>query len=168
MILKNKFLTAAVGSGLILSVMLGTSLSYLTANDTAENVLDTCHVKAPVIEDFTVPDQMQPGDIIKKSPRMKNTGDTACYVRMRYAFSNSQAQQMCEEVQIHAGWNKKEDNFYYRNEPLQPGEETESLFDEIVIKENAESIPQFSVLVYGESVAAQGKECEEAWRMLDG
>lgn len=168
MILRKKLLTAVVGSGLILSVMLGTSHSYLTANDTVENVLDTCHVKAPVIEDFTVPDQVQPGDIIKKSPRMKNTGDTACYVRLRYVFSNSQAQQMCEEVQVHAEWNKKEDGFYYRNEPLQPGEETESLFDEIVIKENAESIPQFSVLVYGEAVAAQGKECEEAWKMLDG
>ena len=168
MILRKKLLTTAVGSGLILTVMLGTSHSYLTANDTVENVLDTCHVKAPVIEDFTVPDQIQPGDIIKKSPRMKNTGDTASYVRMRYVFSNSKAQQMCEEVQVHAGWNKKEDGFYYRNELLQPGEETESLFDEIVIKENAESIPQFSVLVYGEAVAAQGKKCEEAWKMLDG
>ncbi|MGN0355494.1 MAG: hypothetical protein ACI4EI_10520 [Muricoprocola sp.] len=165
--MRKKLLTAAVGSGLILSAMLGTSLSYLTAHDTVENVLDTCHVKAPVIEDFVVPDQIQPGDIIKKAPRMKNVGDTACYVRMRYVFSDSLAQEMCEDVQVHSEWNKKEDGFYYRNEPLQPGEETESLFDEIIIKENAESIPQFSVLVYGESVAAQGKSCEEAWKMLD-
>lgn len=168
--MRVKILGGWFGAAMIFSVVLGTSFSYLTANDSAVNVLDVCSVEAPVVEKFTPPGQIHPGDRISKSPQMRNNGDSPCYVRMRFEFSDSDAEKICETISGNAGWTKKEDGFYYWRTALKPGEETGTLFDMVLIKStiSQDEVIPFSILVYGESVGCGNMDMQQAWQTVDG
>lgn len=153
---------------LILTAGVYTAYAYLTAQDDVENTFDAAEVDVSVDEDFE-PEPPGPGSVIKKAPRVHSHSDTDCYVRMRYVFTDSDAEALCEPVEINRGWSKKADGCYYWNGSVGPGEETGTLFDRIQIKSGIgkDDIPPFDILVYAEAVQAGGMTEEEAWASMD-
>ena len=91
------------------------------------------------------------------------------YVRVRVVFSNLDAQAQCEPIKIKDSWKTGEDGYYYYQKQLQPGQRTDTVFDNIVIKNivKKEDLVPFDILVYEESVQSEGfSSPEEAFARL--
>lgn len=145
-----------------------TSYAYLTAQDDVDNTFDVAEVDITVQEDFE-PEPPEPGKLIRKAPRVRSSSDTDCYVRMRYAFTDSDAEALCEPIEINQGWSQKSDGYYYWDGAVGPGEETGTLFDHIQVKDGItkDDIIPFDILVYAEAVQAAGMNAEESWAMMN-
>ena len=80
------------------------------------------------------------------------------YIRVKVAFSSGEAQAQCEPLLINSNWKTGKDEYYYYQKKLLPGERTETVFDNIVIKNTVkkEEMVPFDILVYEESVQAEG------------
>lgn len=166
--MKKKNLIALAVVMLVLVSGIYTSYAYLTAQDDVDNTFDVAEVNTVIEEDFD-PEPLEPGKVIKKAPKLQSNSDTDCYVRMRYVFTNSDAETLCEPIKINNGWEQKTDGYYYWNRAVGPGEETGTLFDYIQIKEGVtedDMIP-FDILVYAEAVQAKGLSANEAWASMD-
>ncbi len=165
--MKKKNL-AVLAAALVLAAGAGTSYAYLTAQDDVTNTFDTAEVETVIEEEFH-PEPPQPGKIIKKAPRVRSLSDTDCFVRMRYEFSNSDAQALCEPITANQGWTMRSDGYYYWDGILEPGQATRTLFDEIRIKsdiQERELLP-FDILVYAEAVQSEGMDVQTAWASMN-
>lgn len=165
--MKKKYLMM-LAVMLLLSAAMGTTYAYLTARDDVENMFDVAEVKPTVEEDFE-PEPPEPGKVIKKAPKVQSNSDTDCYVRIRCVFSDSDAEALCEPIEINPGWTWKSDGYYYWENVVRPGEETGTLFDYVKVKEgiSKDDIIPFDILVYTEAVQAKGKSAEEAWASMN-
>ena len=166
--MTGKHLIPLIAAALTLTAGLGTTCAYLTARDSVENTFDVSEVDITVEEGFE-PTPPEPGKAIKKAPKIRSGSDTDCYVRMRYEFTSSDAEKLCEPVKVNPGWTKKSDGYYYWNGIVKPGEETGTLFDRIQIKSGIakEELIPFDILVYAEAVQAKGQSLESAWACVD-
>lgn len=158
----KKFMVAVLASALLVGVGTGMSYAYLTARDGAVNQFQASSVDVEIEEEFKPPGDLKPGNVIKKAPTVKSSSNADCYVRVRVRFTDSDAENACEPLQINAGW-QEEDGYYYWTEPLHPGESTGALFDSVHVKADAKEIPPFDILVYAEAVLCSQKTMKEAW-----
>lgn len=165
---KKNLIMPAVMLALTLAAGTYTSYAYLTAQDDVDNTFDTADVDITVEEDFE-PEPPEPGKIIKKAPRVQSGSDTDCYVRMRYVFTSSDAEALCEPIKINNGWTQKTDGYYYWDSIVKPGAETRTLFDHIQVRDGIteDEIIPFDILVYAEAVQAKGQSPEEAWASME-
>ncbi|RZT01185.1 hypothetical protein [Cuneatibacter caecimuris] len=128
--------------------------SYLTSKNAAANDFIIAQDTITIEEEFTPPPDIKAGDVITKKPSIKNTGNIPLFVRMRAEFSLSDIAKLCEPLTISESWYYSEaDSFYYYKHVLYPGEITEPLFTQVVIKDTApaEKLTPFDIIVYGES-----------------
>lgn len=153
---------------LILGVGAGTSYAYLTGTDDVENRFLASKTEISVEENFTPVPELSPGLVITKAPRVLSASSTPCYVRMRVSFSDRDAEAFCESLSINQGWTKKEDGYYYWEEPLEPGQQTGTLFDSVTIKAETdkEDLKPFDVYVYAEAVQGRNADQESAWEAM--
>ncbi|EET62774.1 hypothetical protein BRYFOR_05125 [Marvinbryantia formatexigens DSM 14469] len=163
--MKNFFIAMLAGA-LILGVGAGVSFAYLTAQDDAQNSFGVSSVDITIDEEFEPPGEITPGKVITKAPRICSSSDTDCYVRAAVRFTDSDAENCCEALAINPGWQAGEDGYYYWQERLQPGGWTGTLFDKVTIKQNAEEIPPFDILVYAEAVQCGNNTMKEAWEEI--
>ncbi len=160
-----------LAAALVLAAGAGSSYAYLTAHDGVTNVFGVAEVGPRIIEDFE-PEPPEPGKAIKKAPKIESNSDTDCYVRMRYEFSSSDAEALCEPIEANQGWTRKEDGWYYWGSAVRPGEGTGTLFDRIQVKpgvtqEEVDAARPFDILVYAEATDASGGDAETAWASMD-
>ena len=145
--------------------------AYLTDEKLAMNTISPTDNRIRIEEDFDPPDEIKPGTVISKSPRIVNDSEIGVYVRMAVYFSDSDAEKVCEPLQIREGWELHTDGYYYYVNILESGEYTASLFDEVKIRgeiSEQELIP-FDITVYAESVPASGYEnAQLAWKSYTG
>lgn len=163
--MKN-FLTAVLAAALLLGVGAGVSYAYLAAKDNAVNEFQVSSVDIHVEEEFDPPGDVQPGQVIKKSPRVVSSSTTDCYVRVRVHFTDSAAEQCCEPLSIGPGWEAGTDGFYYWQSALAPGGRTGALFESVKIRGDAGEIPPFDILVYAEAVQCGGLSAADAWNTM--
>lgn len=166
--MAKKFRVAAVLAACIFSSAAGVTCAYLTAHDSAENILNGSRVETGIVEEFEPPEDPGPGSVVKKSPRIHSDSNVDCYVRARVMFTNDGA-GLCEPLEINDGWVLAEDGYYYWGAPLSPGKDTGSLFDTVQIRSDIEEedIRPFDILVYAESVQAKGVDAGQAWASMD-
>lgn len=159
---KKRILLVLSACFLMLGVSFGITYSYLISEDAQQNTFTVGETAVEVHEEYEPPAELKPGISIKKKPKVENTGNLPCFVRMRADFSDSKAKKLCEPLVIGADWQyNDEDGYYYYTKPLMPGTETSCLFEKIVIKAEAEGVSQsdmmdFDVLIYAEA-RQQGK-----------
>ncbi|MDO5540168.1 MAG: hypothetical protein Q4F83_08830 [Eubacteriales bacterium] len=164
----KRYAVVLLATALILGTGAGISYAYLSGRDEAVNHFSAVSAEIEIHEDFTPPEEIIPGKIIKKIPVIKNTSGTPCYVRVSVRFSNGEALQNCEAVEIKNGWSRKEDGWYYWDEALLPDKSTGPVFEQIKIKDNVqEEITPFDILVYAEAVCCGEKSADEAWREMN-
>ena len=145
-----------------LTVGITGSIAYAYLIDKNETVNQVRFVdmenKTHIEEEFETPEDVDPGQIIKKKPCIFNDSEIPVYVRAMVSFSNSAAQELCEPISINKDWKEREDGYCYYQKKLGSKERTNTIFDNIVIKNTIkkEEIIPFDVLVYEESVQAEG------------
>ncbi len=153
---KKSILLVLLACFLILGASFGITYSYLISEDTESNAFTAGETVIEVHEEYEPPPKLEPDTTITKKPKVKNTGNLPCFVRMRADFSDSKAEAFCEPLAINADWEYKDDGYYYYIKPLMPGAETSYLFEKIVIKSTDEGVSEndmidFDVLVYAEA-----------------
>ena len=139
----------------------GTAYAYLTDRDSAVNQTVLGGNRIEVEEEFTPPEELEPGSVFSKAVRVKNTGRSDCYVRIKAVFSDSNAGQYCS-----MDWNTADfdycadDGYYYYTQKVSSGELTEYLFTTVSVSPEAPSgaLAELSILVYAESCQAAGFE----------
>ena len=136
--------------------------AYLIDRQETVNRIKIVENKTHIEEEFDPPADPGPGSVIKKKPCIVNDSVIPVYVRVRVVFSNLDAQAQCEPLKI-------KDGYYYYQKQLQPGLRTDTVFDNIVIKNTVkkEDLVPFDILVYEESVQSEGfSSPEEAFARL--
>ncbi len=166
---KRLILVFAAGLALIGSTVCVT-YAYLTGQDQAENLIGITENEIHIEEEFDPPADPGPGTVIKKAPRIVNDSEVGVYVRASVCFSDSAAEQFCEPLAVNEDWRLAADGYYYYDDVLAPGETTGTIFDRVVIREDAEAeeLVPFDLLVYAESVQTFGRTQEEAWAYYGG
>ena len=141
------------------------SLSYLQDHDGTVNQLTVDSNESAVTESFTKPGNLNNGTLIQKDVRVTNTGDVACYGRVRvlpaaepdaYTFNFDTAHWTRDSSSVDCWW--------YYNEPIDPGESTTSLFTTATLKEdlNGLNADDAQIIVYEETAQAYGYSSAQA------
>lgn len=108
--------------------------AYLIDRQETVNRIKIVENKTHIEEEVDPPTDPGPGSVIKKKPCIVNDSVIPVYVRVRVVFSNLDAQAQCEPLKIKDSWKTGEDGYYYYQKQLQPGLRTDTVFDNIVIK----------------------------------
>ncbi len=188
---KKKIVLILAGCLLIAGVSFGATYSYMKASDEVVNNFEIGRNEIEVTEEYEPPEKLTPGVAFTKKPCVKNTGNIACWVRMRADFSDSEMEKFCnftinKTVDSNGGsWTEKQpDGYYYYTQKLAPNATTSSLFAEteytnssgetgnMQIKEtlaggekvDESKLVNFDILIYAESCGAkEGETYEKAW-----
>ena len=149
--MKKKLTAIFLCVALVAIAVVSASLAYFTDTKTATNTFTVGNVKIDLIEqqkgangleDFVSNKILLPGtsdkNAVSKIVTVKNTGENAAYVRIQVqkAISLAEGVQGDPDVSLitmdfdRAGWTEK-DGYYYYNEPLEPGETTTALFNNV-------------------------------------
>ena len=126
---------------------------------------NTTHIE----EEFEPPDEVKPGQVIKKKPCIANDSGFPVFIRARVIFSNDRGEAQCQPLEIADSWKKGEDGYYYYQKKVLSGQRTDVIFDKIVINNTVkkDELVSFDILVYEESVQAEGfSSPEEAFARL--
>ena len=151
----------------VLAAVSGQINAYLTDREQAVNQLVIGGNRIEVVEEFDPPDALVPGSTVTKTVRVRNSGHSECYVRIKAVFSDSDTGQFCS-----LDWNtanyvyRQEDGFYYYTGKVSPDGLTEYLFTTVSVSPEAppEKLGRLSILVYAESCQSAGfAGYEEAW-----
>ncbi len=160
---KKKIWIAAAACLLVMVMAFTGTYAYLITHDRLVNSFRVGETVIEIVEKFTPPPELAPGSSFDKKVQVKNTGNLPCYARIRVDFSDSRAQEFCEELDINtADWEYSAgDGYYYYKTLLQPGERSTALFERVTVKtyQDAEgTIPytaadliDFDILVYAEA-----------------
>lgn len=143
--------------------------AYLIDRKESVNQIRVVENSTHIEEEFDPPQDPQPGQVIKKKPCIVNDSSIPVYIRVKVAFSSGEAEEQCDPLLISSNWKHGKDEYYYYQKKVLPGEKTETVFDNIVIKNTIkkEDIIPFDILVYEESVQAEGfSSPEEAFAEL--
>ena len=167
--MRNKWILFILVFCLVMGISGSMAYAYLIDRKETVNRIRIVENKTHIEEEFEPPSDPGPGDIIKKKPCIVNDSVIPVYVRVRVVFSSFEAQEQCQPLEINPSWKMGEDGYYYYQELLAPKQRTETVFDNIVIKNTVkkEDLVPFDLLVYEESVQGKGfSSPEEAFAAL--
>ncbi len=88
---------------------IGKAVSYYSDTETKVNHAVIGFNEIEIEEEFEEPEDIEPGDVINKTVKVKNTGNGDCYVRIKAVFSHSLTGDKCS-----IDWNTKD--FTYNSE----------------------------------------------------
>ena len=149
--MRKKLIAGAVVA-ICLSLMAYSTIAYFTHENTATNVITSGNIRIDLLQEMAVTEDGQtvlfedsqerfdvmPAQEVSKIVKVKNIGDNAAYVRIQVekAISLAEGVQGDPDVSLitmdfdRAGWTEN-DGYYYYNEPLEPGETTTALFNNV-------------------------------------
>ena len=139
--MKKRMLTAALALCCLAVLATGT-LAYFTAEETAQNVITMGSLKMELVElnedgkPWEDVENIVPGMEVTKKAYVENNGTVYFYTRVKItkSFVNEQGEKLPDlntdlvELDLGEDWELDEDGFYYYEESVKPGEETEPLF----------------------------------------
>lgn len=126
--------------------------AYFTAIAHKENVTSAGNNEITIEETFSNPD-IEPNTVTELTKRVtvKNTGINCAGIRIRAEFSEKTITDWVDIDYNESDWTKDGDYWYYNN-PVEPGEETAPLFTKLTCNNpTAEQVRNFDVYLYSES-----------------
>lgn len=127
----------------------GTSLAYFFAEQTHDTTYQLAKIDTEIDEEFKKDDD----HLYTKNPKIKNIGPSQAVVRVRVEVTPSSQKdnlEMIDEDQ-QSRWIHGEDGYYYYQGILEPGQETDSLFDKVQIKD-LKKMEDFDIIIYNEAI----------------
>ncbi|HJB92017.1 MAG TPA: SipW-dependent-type signal peptide-containing protein [Candidatus Eisenbergiella merdigallinarum] len=168
--MKKKIVTLSLAVALAATAVIGGTLAYFTDTEEKENIFTVGNVEIELTEpnwDASGEEEAKtvyPGEPLAKDPTVENTGANPCFVRVSVSGLDQFGDKgdivyltNYVEGALHEGWVDGNDGYFYWSEPLEIGETTVALFDQIKMpvgltgNEKAEPI-----VVTAEAVQAQG------------
>lgn len=152
--------TAAAASILAFSGVGATWAFMSSAHEGVQNAFTISDCKASIVEEFTPPDSVEPGDEITKEVRVRNDGNTSCYVRTLVQFEDGSCEEWaCIEFN-EDDWALEEDGYRYYGEVLEPGELSPPVCTKVTIDPEAEQtqIESFNVIALCESTPTKSRD----------
>ena len=149
---RKKTLLLAVTIALVLAASVGGTIAWLTTStNQIVNQFTPSTVDTEIEENFK--------DNIKKNITVKNTGDTAVYVRVALVGNwCNDADEIVEKwtptFKPGSGWDDGSDGYYYYTTPLQPGHTTSDLLGGGSISTQAKNGLHLEVTVLHQSIQA--------------
>ena len=135
-----------------LSVLVGGTSAYFTAEEKVHNVITTGGIDIKLSEwadeDKTVKisenceDLVMPGTELVKIAEVENVGTNPAYIRIKILknlqmTSDRDGNEELLKLNINTkNWTLKDDGYYYYNEKLEPGRTTEPLFTTVRFSED--------------------------------
>ena len=114
-----------------------TSNSVVTAGDIALELHDRMDTPEGIVDFPENGMDIMPGDVVSKIATVENTGNHPLFARVQISKSSSdQALPVDRGLSMTLNttqWIAGSDGFYYYHRALEPGEETEPLFDKVTI-----------------------------------
>lgn len=140
--MKKKLIILCAACALVCMCSFGVTYAYLKTETSATNSFVVGENSIKVEENYETVMTLGPG-IVNKDPKVTNTGNIPCYVRMRVDFSDGNAKKFCT-LQItddkKGDWVYcSADGYYYYTKVLEPNDSTEPLFTSVCISETATS-----------------------------
>lgn len=159
--------------GILLFLLLGFSLNgiknvyaWFTDSDQQHNYLTTGENDVKIEEEFPDPG-IVPGRTLKKQVEFTNTGTVPCYVRAKYYYSDSAAEEKTVLEFGKEGWKAETDGYFYYAESIRPGEKTRPFLNAVRIKEEGNLPENFDLILYTETVQSENyKTAQEAFAHL--
>ena len=174
--MKNKKCFTVFSCCAILAASVAMSaVAYFADKDSAINKISVGKNDISIVEEFSTPDSIGSGDIIKKKPVVKVSG-TNCYVRIFCEFSDSNVNYAKLDFNFTDWTEKQADGYYYYKHKLSDGDETKPLFTKVTIDDTAtdSEINNFDIIIYSESAQAydtynhtEFTDYKTAWRFWE-
>lgn len=163
------------------------TMAYLTDQERTVNVMKPGINEIQITEEFPDPEIGEGENRYVKTVRVKNTGNTDCYIRVFADFDDEEIRSVskispdgdtfydADDYRNHLpdGWVYADDErlapYYYCTEAVAPGESTPVLFAQAeTVFETGEALP-FDISVYAESVQIPDRHGEpfageDAWK----
>lgn len=158
---KKKLLSIGLAASLAAIAVAGSSLAYFTDSETQDNEYTIGNVDIVLYESSWGSEEandLYPGEPVAKDPTVLNDGANPAFVRIKVEG----AEQFTFRTNHQEGYNTEKwdlhDGYYYYKGVLEPGVETEALFDQIVLNPETENGngEQGHILVTAEAIQAQG------------
>ena len=146
--IKNKKVIIAL-VGLLLIVVVGTTIAYFTSNATFENLFSLGTYKLVSKEVFESPNNWTPGQTIPNTIVTKNEGTIPAAVRVSYTEQwldgdTDITNQVDDDIVTINFTNvnnwEKEGNYYYYKYPLNPGEITTSFIKSVTLSSDVNGV----------------------------
>lgn len=169
---KYKIFSGVCSLCLASILFVGSVSAYMVDKETAENLITVGENTIEIVENFQPPEGgYEPGDRVTKEVKVRNVRSVPCYVRVylrsnkeEYAvpinksFSNTQSIMYASDV--FSNWWADGDGWYYYLKPLEVGETTTNLIDEVYMNFDKHvywfEMPDIDMHVYAESVQDMG------------
>ena len=178
--MKKRIFTISL-LAICLSLCIGGTLAFFTAEDVATNVITAGSIKIQLNETgeggkpFTEVSGVLPGEEVAKKVTVSNLSEAnECWIRVKVDKSIELAQPSDEAADPEVlkiefdtkNWEEK-DGFYYYTKPVAPGEDTEALFETVKFDENMGNMYQnckayINVSAMAVQVKNNGKKATEA------
>lgn len=163
---KSIIILGAFFIGLAL-VSAGISYAYLTSDNSIDNKFTIGKNNVELKEEFDPPDDINPGDTIKKKVWVLNNGNTPTYIRAKILFSNGDMRRYIEPLALGDNWvYNSSDNYYYYTKVVDSGDRTSNLIEKVKIKSDSSSneLKGFDITIYVESVTnSDATSYSDAW-----
>ena len=133
--------------------------AYFTDGDTARNSLNVSLSDVEIDEDFQPP--KEPTGTFVKKVRLYNSGNCKSFVRLKIAVSNSDIgnyitlnMDLVSKDAKGGMWKDGGDGFYYYTIPLEAGEYTSYILQDVFVGNGVPESYEVDIIVYGESYQA--------------
>lgn len=172
----NKKILMVLCAVLLLGSMVYTgSLSYLQQMDGKTNKFTVGDNESKIVEEFTKPANLNANTRIHKKVQVQNLGSVPCYVRVLVlpssnpdAFRLETTGRVDSNINSSVPWyhTGNYDNYYYYKKPINSGELTSALFEEITILRDLNHLKaeDAQIIVYEETTQSEGySNCIDAF-----
>ena len=164
---KKKILSVALAASLAAVAVVSSSLAYFTDTDQKDNVFTVGNVDITLTEEKWDTEgkeeakDMYPGEAVAKDPTVTNKGANPAFVRIKVEWPESpEVSYRTDYVdnKLGEGWVEADDGYFYYTKPLEIGQSTDALFDQIVLSTKTTNgyDGSYDIVVTAEAVQAQG------------
>lgn len=164
---KKKILSVALAASLAAVAVVSSSLAYFTDTDQKDNVFTVGNVDIALTEPKwdtegeAEAEDMYPGEAVAKDPTVTNNGANPAFVRIKVEWPESPVVTYRTDYvdnKLGEGWVEADDGYFYYTKPLEIGESTDALFDQIVLSTETTNgyDGKYDIVVTAEAVQAQG------------
>ena len=166
-----------VCGNLILAVIIGILLiggttAYLLSTNTLQNMFTIAGNNTSTLEEVFNP-ALNSGTTmnIEKKVWVKNTGDSACYVRVLAEITDPNIRERVESIDFNTtDWTEKQDDgYYYYKKKIESGKKTKPLFTTIKLSEPVNpKNEELEMICYSETISSSADSPIEAFAQGGG
>lgn len=173
---KKKIVSIALAASLAATAIVGGTLAYFTDTDDATNTFTVGNVDIVLTEPGwdnggkAEAEDMYPGEAVAKDPTVTNNGANPAFVRVKVEWPDAPEMSYRTDYvdgKLGDNWVDGKDGYFYYTKILNPMEETDALFDQVVLSTETTNgyDGTYDIVVTAEAIQAQGAAAQ--WKRVE-